>query len=171
MSSSFRKIKKFLSFYKPYKLLLTADISCAAITALVSLALPLCIRYITGEVLVLGTADVVPLIFQTAGIMGALIIIQTVSGIFVDYKGHAMGAMIERDIRNELFNHCQRLPIRFFDKEKTGSLMSRITNDLLDLSEACHHGPEILFIYLISYPASSGRKYRSRRKRLHAQNL
>ena len=151
MSFTFRKIKKFFSFYKPYKLLFTADIICAAITALVSLALPLCIRYVTGEVLILGTDDIVPLIFRTAVIMGALIIIQTLSQLFVDYKGHAMGAMIERDIRNELFDHCQRLPVRFFDREKTGSLMSRITNDLLDLSEACHHGPEILFIYLTSY--------------------
>ena len=151
MLFSLKKIKKFVSFYKPYKLLLAANIFCASITTLSGLALPLFIRYITGEVLVLGSGDAAPLIYRTAGIMLALIIIQTISGIFVDYKGHYMGAMIERDMREELFRHCQRLPIRFFDREKTGVLMSRITNDLLDLSEVLHHGPEILFIYLISY--------------------
>ena len=151
MSVSCRKIKKFLSFYRPYKLLFTAVILCAAIKALISLVLPLCIRYITGEVLPSGSLDSVHLIFRTAGIMFVLIIIQTVCGIFMDYKGHAMGAMMERDMREELFRHCQRLQVNFFDREKTGVLMSRITNDLLDLSEVCHHGPENIFIYLSTY--------------------
>jgi len=149
--SKYYRLKKFISFYKPYKLLLIASISCSAITALVSLALPLCIRYITGEVLISGIEETTSLIFRIAGIMIVLIIIQTFCGIFVDYKGHTMGAMIERDMREELFCHCQRLPVSFFDREKTGVLMSRITNDLYDLSETCHHLPENIFIYLASY--------------------
>jgi ATP-binding cassette subfamily B protein len=147
----FHRIKKFFSFYKPYRLLFTADISCASITALIALVLPLCIRYITGEALASGIAGAAPLIFRTLLIMLGLILIQTVTGIFFDYRGHAMGAMMERDMREELFRHCQRLPVSFFDKEKTGVLMSRITNDLLNLAELYHHGPENLFIYLVSY--------------------
>ena len=149
--NKFYRIKKFVSFYKPYRLLFAADISCASINTLVSLALPLCIRYVTGEVLASGGADAAPLIFRTVGVMLALIAVQTASGIFLDYKGHAMGAMMERDMREELFRHCQRLPVRFFDREKTGVLMSRITNDLENLSETCHHGPEFLFISLASF--------------------
>jgi ATP-binding cassette subfamily B protein len=83
--------------------------------------------------------------------MLGIIVVQTICGVFYDYKGHAMGAMIERDMRNELFNHCQRLPVHFFDREKTGALMSRITNDLLNLAETCHHGPEFLLITLVSF--------------------
>ena len=150
-SSRTEKLKKFVSFYRPYRLLFIADISCASITALAALALPLCIRYITGEVLSAGIIDPLPLIFRTLFIMLGIIIVQTICAVFYDYKGHAMGAMIERDMRNELFNHCQRLPVHFFDREKTGSLMSRITNDLLNLAETCHHGPEFLFITLVSF--------------------
>ena len=153
MSASKRKLqlRKFLSFYKPYRLLFVAVISCASITVLASLALPLCIRYITVEVLAVGAADAVPLIFRTLALMLVLILIQAGTGIFYDYKGHAMGAMMERDMRNELFSHCQRLPIRFFDQQKTGTLMSRITVDLLNLAEFCHHGPENLFMFLASF--------------------
>jgi ATP-binding cassette, subfamily B, bacterial len=148
---SLYKIKKFLSFYKPYRLLFLTDIFCASVTALTSLALPLCIRYITSEVLVNEIADPLPPILKTFLLMFGIIIVQTICGLFYDYKGHAMGAMIERDMRNELFNHCQRLPVHFFDREKTGTIMSRITNDLLNLAETCHHGPEFLIISLASF--------------------
>ena len=149
--SRFYRLKKFVSFYKPYKLLFTADILCASIATLCSLALPLCIRFITSEVLSSGAAGVTTLIFRTIGLMGVLIIIHTICGVFYDYKGHDMGARIERDMREELFRHCQRLPVQFFDKEKTGALMSRITSDLFNLAETCHHGPENLFIYLAGF--------------------
>ncbi|MDR2730840.1 MAG: ABC transporter ATP-binding protein, partial [Treponema sp.] len=151
MSVSYRKIKKFLSFYKPYRLLLIAVLACALITVLASLALPLVIRYIAAEVTEAGIAGVSPFIFKTLLIMLILIIIQTFCGIFYDYKGHAMGAMMERDMRNELFNHCQRLPVHFFDKQRTGNLMSRINTDLLNMAEFCHHGPENLFIFLATF--------------------
>ena len=149
--SKSNRIKKFLSFYKPYRVLLTADVACASITTLATLALPLCIRYITTEVLGVGISDALPLVLKTILIMLGIILVQSGCGIFFDYKGHAMGAMMERDMRNELFNHCQRLPVSFFDREKTGALMSRITNDLLWLAETCHHGPENLLIYLVSF--------------------
>jgi ATP-binding cassette subfamily B protein len=151
MSVSNRTLKKFISFYRPYRLLFAADVICASITVLASLALPLCIRYITVEVLSAGAFEVWPLILRTILIMLGLIIIRTVCGVFYDNRGHAMGAMIERDMRNELFNHCQRLPVRFFDQKRTGAIMSRITSDLNNMAEFCHHGPENLFIALASF--------------------
>jgi ATP-binding cassette subfamily B protein len=144
------RFKKFISFYKPYRLLFAADVFCASVTTLTSLALPLCISFITNEALGPDISDA-QAVFRTVGIMLAIIVIQAASGVFFDYKGHAMGAMMERDMREELFRHCQRLPVSFFDNEKTGSLMSRITSDLLNIAELFHHGPENLFIYLLSY--------------------
>ena len=149
--AKYYRLKKFISFYKPYKFIFSAVLLCAAFSSLAALALPLCIRYISVEALALGTGDAMPLIFRTLLLMLGLILIQTFCGVFYDYKGHAMGARMEQDMRNELFNHCQRLPIRFFDREKTGSLMSRITNDLLNMAEFCHHGPENMFIFLASF--------------------
>jgi len=151
MSASYKKLKKFLSFYKPYRLLLAADIICATITVLASLTLPLCIRYLTvnGPGLEPGEASL--LVFRTVLAMLALILLQAFCGIFYDYKGHAMGAMMERDMRNELFRHCQRLPVHFFDRQRTGSLMSRISGDLEDMAEFCHHGPENLFLFLSTF--------------------
>ena len=144
-------LRKFISFYKPYRLLFAATIFCASVSALAALALPLCIRYITAEVLAEGTAEPFPLILRTSAVMLGIIIVQVICGVFYDHRGHAMGAMMERDMRNELFDHCQRLPVRFFDNQKTGALMSRITNDLLNLAETCHHGPEFIFISLTSF--------------------
>jgi ATP-binding cassette subfamily B protein len=150
MSSS-KKLKKFLSFYRPYRLLLAADIICASITVLASLALPLCIRYLTVNGPELEPREASLLVLRTVLAMLALILVQVFCGIFFDYKGHAMGAMMERDMRNELFGHCQRLPVHFFDRQITGSLMSRITGDLLNIAEFCHHGPENLFIFLSTF--------------------
>jgi len=151
MSASFKKLKKFISFYKPYRLLLAADIICASITVLASLALPLCIRYLTVIGPELEPTEASLLVFRTVLAMLALILVQVFCGIFYDYKGHAMGTMIERDMRNELFRHCQRLPVHFFDRQRTGSLMSRISGDLEDMAEFCHHGPENLFIFLSTF--------------------
>jgi ATP-binding cassette subfamily B protein len=147
----FYRFKKFFSFYKPYRLLFAADVFCASMTALAALALPLCIRYITVEVLALSMAEAAPLVFRTVGVMLVLVVVQAACGVFYDNRGHAMGAMIERDMRNELFNHCQKLPVRFFDGEKTGALMSRITGDLFNMAEFCHHGPENLFIFCANF--------------------
>jgi len=92
-------LKKFLSFYRPYRLLFTMDIVCASVTSLAALALPLCIRHITSGILDAGT-DPLPLILRTLALMLGIIVVHAVCGVFYDYKGHAMGAMIERDMRN-----------------------------------------------------------------------
>jgi ATP-binding cassette subfamily B protein len=105
--------------------------------------LPLCVRYITQDALGGVTRD----FSRGALTMLVLISVQTACALFYDYMGHKMGARMERDMRNELFAHCQKLPFSFFDKNKTGALMSRITNDLLNLAELYHHGPEDLMIY------------------------
>jgi ATP-binding cassette subfamily B protein len=143
MSQSRNRIGKFFSFYKPYTLLFVTDIACALAVSVISLMLPLYVRSITQDAL----GGVMHDLSSGALMMLALISVQTACALFYDYMGHKMGAMMERDMRNELFAHYQKLPFSFFDKNKTGALMSRITNDLLNLAELYHHGPEDLMIY------------------------
>lgn len=145
------KLKKFLSFYEPYLGLFFTDMICALIVAAIALAFPLLTRYITKGVLASGMTNALGEIYRVGAIMLALVAIQTVCGFFVDYRGHAMGAMMERDMRNELFDHYQKLSFSFYDGQRTGQLMSRITNDLFLLTELYHHGPEDIVIYLIKF--------------------
>lgn len=145
-----RIFRKFLSYYKPYKSQFFFVLLCALITTLVSLAIPLCIRYITKTILVDENPNIRDEILFMGSFMILLIFIKLFCGWFFDRTGHIIGAKIERDLRNELFSHLVHLPQPFFDGEKTGALMSRITNDLLNLAEFYHHGPENFMLYFMS---------------------
>jgi ATP-binding cassette subfamily B protein len=121
------------------------------IVSAVSLIFPLCVRFITDHVLFSPPEDSENLFLLSAlGLLG-LVIVQTSCALFYDHMGHVMGARMERDMRNELFAHYQTLPFRFFDQEKTGAVISRLTEDLLSLAELYHHGPEDLIIYAMSF--------------------
>jgi ATP-binding cassette subfamily B protein len=111
----------------------------------------LLVRYITKNILEGNAPDALRQIYQVGALMLALVAVQTACGFFVDYRGHAMGAMMESDLRRELFEHYQKLSFRFYDGQKTGQLMSRITNDLFSLAELYHHGPEDLLIYTVKF--------------------
>ena len=142
--------KKFLSYYKPYSGLFLADLACAFIISVITLILPLCARYITKNVLEVNAANTLTQIYLMGGVMLALVVVHTACNMFVDYRGHMMGALMESDMRRELFEHYQNLSFRFYDEQRTGQLMTRITNDLLSLSEFYHHGPEDLAIGLLT---------------------
>ncbi len=92
-----------------------------------------------------------PQIYRMGALMLVLVALQTACTFYFDYRGHAMGAMMESDMRRELFNHFQKLSFRFYDEQRTGQLMSRITNDLFSLAELYHHGPEDYLIYSIKF--------------------
>ena len=141
------EIRKFLSYYAPYKFLLTADLACALIVAALALLLPMCVRYITGTVIVSGSDAITGELTRMGAVMIAIIAAQTGFSIFYDYKGHDMGAKIERDMRLELYSHYQALPFSFYDDNPVGSLMSRLVSDLYNMAEMCHHSPENLMIY------------------------
>ncbi len=142
--------KKFISYYRPYLKLFFADMTCAMIAALISLTFPLMIRYITGTVLTQETIHVNS-IYRFGAIMLVLIIIEYFCNYFVAYKGHVMGVYMESDMRDELFAHYQKLSFNFYDEEKTGQLMSRLTSDLFSLTELYHHGPEDIIISIIKF--------------------
>jgi ATP-binding cassette, subfamily B, bacterial len=145
------RIRKFFSYYKPYKGLFCADMVCAMIVSAITLAIPLCIRYITKNLLEPGTPDVLNQIYMMGAIMLALVVLLTVCHTFIDYQGHVMGALMEADMRNELFDHYQKLSFNFYDEHRTGQLMTRITNDSFDLSELYHHGPEDIVISFLNF--------------------
>jgi len=145
------RIRKFLSYYKPYLGLLFADMVCAFIVSVVTLILPLCTRYITKNVLEANAPNALNQIYGIGAFMLALVVVYTVCNVFVDYRGHMMGAMMESDMRRELFEHYQNLSFGFYDEQKTGQLMTRLTNDLFGLSELYHHGPEDLAIAFLKF--------------------
>ena len=145
------RTKKFLSYYKPYLRLFISVLLCAFIVAGITLLLPLCVRYITKNVLENNPPDALAQIFRVGALMLGLVILHTLCNYYVDYRGHAMGAMMESDMRRELFEHYQKLSFSFYDEQRTGHLMSRITNDLLSLAELYHHGPEDYAIYFVKF--------------------
>lgn len=144
-------VKKFLSYYKPYLTLFLSILTCALFVSGITLLFPLLVRYITKDVLEGDLSVALDKVYWIGGLMLVLVIIQNVGNYFVDYKGHEVGARMESDLRRELFEHMQRLSFSFYDKEKTGHLMSRVTHDLLLLSELYHHGPEDYVKYVVRF--------------------
>jgi ATP-binding cassette, subfamily B, bacterial len=138
--------KKFLSYYKPYLSLFSADMACALLVSAITLLLPLCARFITKNILESNTPHELHDIYLMGALMLALVGIHTLCTIFIDFQGHMMGARMESDMRNELFEQYQKLSFRFYDEQRTGQLMTRITNDTFALAELYHHGPEDIVV-------------------------
>ena len=143
------KWKKLIGYYKPYKKVFWADMFFALLGAVTTLILPLIIRYITNNVIYRPKQEMMTAVLICAGIMIALVLIQCNSNYFIAYYGHMMGAKIEFNLRHEIFGHFQKLSFSFYDNQKVGQLMSRITNDLFEITELLHHGPEEIVISTI----------------------
>jgi ATP-binding cassette, subfamily B, bacterial len=144
--------RKFLSYYRPHLPLLAADVACAVLVAATALALPLCANYIARGLLERPPmTHAIETIAIVGGVMLGMLAIQALATFFVDYQGHVMGARIEATLRKELFEHCQKLSFSFYDRQRVGQLMSRITNDSLWLGELYHHGPEDLVIATLKF--------------------
>ena len=143
--------RKFLSYYKPYLRLFFADMACAFVVSGTALLLPLCANYITKNILASNVPNPLSQIYGIGALMLALLLIHTLCNMFVDYQGHVMGALMESDMRRELFDHYQKLSFRFYDEQKTGQLMTRLTNDSFNMSELFHHGPEDIVISLLNF--------------------
>ncbi len=147
-----RKLKKFFSYYKPYKGLFFADMVCALGAAAISLVYPLIVRYITNDILInYEISEAVRIILLLTLVMLGLALLELFCNFFISYQGHVMGAKMEYDMRNDIFEHFQKLSFNFYDNQKTGQLMSRVTNDLFEITELCHHGPEDIVISIIKF--------------------
>ena len=145
------RTKKFFSYYKSYWKLFLSVMACALVVAAITLILPLCARYITKHILEGNAPQAIDRILQVGALMLVLVLVHTACNFYVAYRGHTLGAMMEGDLRSELFDQYQKLPFRFYDEQRTGQLMSRITNDLFLLSELYHHGPEDFVIYSVKF--------------------
>ncbi|AFS77706.1 ABC transporter ATP-binding protein [Gottschalkia acidurici 9a] len=139
-------IKKFISYYKPHSKLFILDMFCALMIAVIDLIFPMFTRKVVNEIIPQGQLRT---LYILGGVMLVLIIVRTICNYVVDRWGHIVGVRMEYDMRNDLFSHMQKLSFSYFDNNKTGNIMSRIVNDLRDITELAHHGPEDLFISLI----------------------
>ncbi|ALC92200.1 multidrug ABC transporter ATP-binding protein [Bacillus sp. FJAT-18017] len=141
-------IRRFFTYYKPHKRLFIIDFTCAVIVALLELAFPMAVQWFIDKLLPGQNWNAI--VGVSIGLL-LLYVLSTCLQYIVNYWGHKLGINIETDMRQELFQHVQRQSFRFFDNTKTGHIMSRITNDLFDLGELAHHGPEDLFIAAMTF--------------------
>lgn len=143
------KLKKLFAYYKPYRGLFYSDMFFAILGAAVTLVLPLIVRYITNEVVFFDAAEAKHAIVVLGAVMIGLVLLEVFCNFYIAYFGHIMGAKMEADMRSDIFGHYQKLTFAFYDNQKVGHLLSRITSDLFDISELLHHGPEDLVISII----------------------
>lgn len=155
MKTKKHTLKQILSFYKPYKGLFAADLLCSLIAAAIGLVLPLGAGYITDNVLAGDLSAAPGKILGVGALLLVLVLVQALCSYFMDYQGHAIGARMERDMRAQLFAHCQRLSFSYFDSHPIGDLMSRLTNDSLSLAEFFHHVPEDVLVNSIKFVGAS----------------
>lgn len=148
------KWKRLAAYYRPYRVLFFADLLFAILGAGVSLGIPLIVRYITTNVIILPGNEALQIIAKLGAVMLAMVALECYCNFFIAYYGHIMGAKIEHDMRNEIFEHYQKLSFTFFDNQKVGQLLSRVTTDLFDISELLHHGPEDVVISVIKFVGS-----------------
>ena len=140
-------IREFVSFYKPHMRLFLLDMACASVISLVDIVFPVFTRKVLYDYI---PNQAMRTFVLMAALMLALFLIRTAAQWTVTYLGHIMGVRIEGDMRSAIFAHMQKLGFSFYDRNRTGLLMSRVTNDLFEITELAHHGPEDLFISIVT---------------------
>src|SRR5690625_44994 len=141
-------IRRFFSYYKPHRRLFIIDFTSAIIVASLELAFPVAVQWFIDTLIPGGNWNII--LIASIG-LALIYLLSTFLNYIVVYLGHKLGVNIETDMREDLFNHVQRQSFRFFDNTKTGHIMSRITNDLFEIGELAHHGPEDLFIAIMTF--------------------
>ncbi|MFD0589572.1 ABC transporter ATP-binding protein [Paenibacillus sp. GCM10027627] len=146
-------LRRFFSYYKPYKGLFFLDFTCAVLLAVLELGFPLAVGYVVNTLLPDGNWG---MIISACVVLLLIYAVNTLLSYIVNYWGHMLGINIETDMRKSLFNHVQKLSFRFFDNNKTGHVLSRMTNDLFEIGEVAHHGPEDMFIAAMTLAGAFG---------------
>ena len=147
-------LKKFVKYYAPYRTVFFLDLICAAIISLVDLAFPQILRSLTKTLFTEDPSQILGALLPIGLALLVMYIIQTFCKYYVSYQGHMMGAHMERDMRQKLFDHYERLSFSYYDQNNSGQMMSKLVSDLFDISEFAHHGPENLFISVIKIVGS-----------------
>ena len=148
--------KKFISYYKPYRVLFWIDMGCALLLSAIDLAFPQILDYLTENVFNRPADQVIKSLKYIAIALLVMYVIKFGCQYFITGWGHIMGARMESDMRQDLFDHYQKLSFSYYDKNNTGEMMSKIVNDLFDVTELAHHGPENIVIALIKIFGSFG---------------
>lgn len=141
--------KKLLTYYKPFMGMFLADLLFAALSAGIALSIPLVVRYVTNTLIYLPAEEIVKQITIIGIVLVIMIALDFYCKFFIGNYGHVMGAKIEYNMRAEIFDHMQKLSFSFYDDQKVGQLMSRITTDLFDITELLHHGPENIILSVL----------------------
>ena len=147
-------LKKFIQYYAPYKGVFFLDLICAAVISLADLAFPQILRTLTKTLFTESSDVILWALLPITLVLLIMYMIQTGCKYYVSYQGHMMGAYMERDMRQQLFDHYERLSFSYYDQNNSGQMMSKLVSDLFDISEFAHHGPENLFISLIKIVGS-----------------
>lgn len=147
-------LKKFIRYYGPYKTVFFLDLLCAAIISLVDLAFPQILRTLTATVFTEEPSTILKALLPIGLCLLIMYLIQSFCVYYVGYQGHMMGAKMERDMRQQLFDHYEKLSFSYYDQNNSGQMMSKLVSDLFDIAEFAHHGPENLFISLIKIVGS-----------------
>ena len=142
-------LKKFIPYYSPYKAVFVLDLICAAMISLIDLAYPQILRTMTKTVFAGKSSAILQVLLPIGVAMLIMYIVQALCKYYVSYQGHMMGANMERDMRQQLFDHYEKLSFSYYDQNNSGQMMSKLVSDLFDIAEFAHHGPENLFISLI----------------------
>ena len=150
----FRSLKKFIQYYAPYKKVFFLDLICAAVISLVDLAFPQILRTLTKTLFTESSDAILRVLTPITLVLFVMYVIQAGCKYYVSYQGHMMGAHMERDMRQQLFDHYEKLSFSYYDQNNSGQMMSKLVSDLFDISEFAHHGPENLFISLIKIVGS-----------------
>lgn len=140
-------LKRFFGYYKPYKQLFLLDFCCAILAAVLELSFPIVVNGVIDSILPSGNWNLILLV--SLGLL-LLYIVNTALQYIVVYFGHVLGVNIETDMRRQLYGHMQKQPFSYYDDQQTGKLMARLTTDLFEISEVAHHGPEDIFITIIT---------------------
>ena len=142
-------IRKFIDYYAPYKTVFFIDLVCAAFISIVDLAYPQILRTMTNTLFTRGSSEILATLPWIAAGLLLMYILQSLCKYYVSYQGHMMGANMERDMRQQLFDHYERLSYSYYSRNNSGQMMSKLVSDLFDIAEFAHHGPENLFISLV----------------------
>lgn len=144
-------LKRFLAYYKPHKVLFFFDMLAALLVALIAIVYPIITRTMLNDYI---PQNNIRMVVICGALLLGVYIARMLLNYFIQYYGHVMGVKMQAQMRSDMFNHLEKLPYSFFDNNETGKIMSRMTNDLMDISELAHHGPENLIISTISIVAS-----------------
>lgn len=147
-------LKKFIQYYAPYKGVFFLDLICAAVISLADLAFPQILRTLTKTLFTESSDVILRALIPITLVLLVMYVIQAGCKYYVSYQGHMMGAHMERDMRQQLFDHYEKLSFSYYDQNNSGQMMSKLVSDLFDISEFAHHGPENLFISLIKIVGS-----------------